>query len=217
MSLKEATKLFETYGQISDLELLKEAPIKQIVCKGDAFGTGDLKEEASLYGRRTESCLLALAEWKKQLLDDIALREQLEADRRQGEEELSQNRTLLGEQEKELEPHFATIVAALVEKLTGAVCKSKKDVIVHLIDNALRNLEKSKRIVLRVSKADIAMVSSKRGAFLKELKEGTELEITEDNSLSANQCIIETDNKIVDCSLDAQLDSLREQIKMIAM
>ncbi len=142
-----------------------------------------------------------------------ALREQEEALK----QEYNQKLLELKEQEKELEPHFATIVAALVEKLTGAVCKSKKDVIVHLIDNALRNLEKSKRIVLRVSKADIAMVSSKRGAFLKELKEGTELEITEDNSLSANQCIIETDNKIVDCSLDAQLDSLREQIKMIAM
>lgn len=142
-----------------------------------------------------------------------ALREQEEALRQE------YNEKLLGlrEQEKELEPHFASIVAALVEKLTGAVCKSKKDVIVHLIDSALHNLEKSKKIVLRVSKADIAIVSSKRSAFIKELKEGTELEITEDNSLSANQCIIETDNKIVDCSLDAQLDSLREQIRMIAM
>lgn len=123
----------------------------------------------------------------------------------------------LRQQEKELEPHFATIVAALVEKLTGAVCKGKKDVIVHLIDNALHNLEKSKRIVIRVSKEDIAMVSSKRSYFAKELKENTELDITEDTSLSANQCIIETDNKIVDCSLDAQLDNLRDQIKMLAM
>lgn len=123
----------------------------------------------------------------------------------------------LRQQEKELEPHFATIVAALVEKLTGAVCKGKKDVIVHLIDNALHNLEKSKRIVIRVSKEDIAMVSSKRSYFAKELKEDTELDITEDTSLSANQCIIETDNKIVDCSLDAQLDNLRDQIRMLSM
>ena len=87
----------------------------------------------------------------------------------------------------------------------------------HLIDNALHNLEKSKRIVIRVSKEDIAMVSSKRSYFAKELKEDTELDITEDTSLSANQCIIETDNKIVDCSLDAQLDNLRDQIRMLSM
>jgi len=135
-----------------------------------------------------------------------------EEGRTQGIEE-GQNYAMqaLREQEEALRQEYN------VEKLTGAVCKSKKDVIVHLIDSALHNLEKSKKIVLRVSKADIAIVSSKRSAFIKELKEGTELEITEDNSLSANQCIIETDNKIVDCSLDAQLDSLREQIKMIAM
>ena len=141
------------------------------------------------------------------------LKEQEDALRQEYEQKLME----LRKQEKELEPHFASIVAALVEKLTGAVCKNKKDVIVHLIDNALHNMEKSKRIVLRVSREDIAMVSSRRAYFAKELKEGTELEITEDASLSANQCIIETDNKIVDCSLDAQLDNLREQIRMLAM
>lgn len=124
---------------------------------------------------------------------------------------------MLEEQERELEPRFASIIAGLVEKLTGVICENKKDVIVHLIDKALKNLERTSRIVLRVSKDDIAIVSSKRGMLMKDIKEGTEFEIIEDTGLIANQCIIETDNKIVDCSLDAQLDNLREQIKMIAM
>lgn len=123
---------------------------------------------------------------------------------------------LLEEQEKELEPHFASIIAGLVEKLTGVICENKKDVIVHLINKALKNLEKTSRIVLRVSKEDIAVVSSKRGEIMKYIREGTEFEIVEDAGLMLNQCIIETDNRIIDCSLDAQLDSLREHIKMLA-
>lgn len=123
---------------------------------------------------------------------------------------------LLEEQEKELEPHFASIIAGLVEKLTGVICENKKDVIVHLINKALKNLEKTSRIVLRVSKEDIAVVSSKRGEIMKYIREGTEFEIVEDAGLMLNQCIIETDNRIIDCSLDAQLDNLREHIKMLA-
>ena len=123
----------------------------------------------------------------------------------------------LKEQEENLEPHFAEIVAGLVQKITGVLCEDKKDVITYLIDNALNNLESTKKIVLRVSKDDIAAVSAKRNDFVKGVKAGTEFEIMEDNSLSANQCIIETDNKIIDCSLDAQLDSLCGQIRMLAL
>ena len=71
--------------------------------------------------------------------------------------------------------------------------------------------------MLRVSKDDITEVSAKRNDFVKAVKADTEFEIMEDNSLSANQCIIETDNKIIDCSLDAQLDSLCDQIRMLAL
>lgn len=38
---------------------------------------------------------------------------------------------------KSLEPKYADIVAGLVEKITGVVCRDKKDIIVYLIDNAL--------------------------------------------------------------------------------
>lgn len=203
---EERQKISEETSAKSE-ELLNEARVQAdaIIAEANARAE-DIKKEA--YEEGKAQGIAEGQDYARQLL-----KEQEEALNQEYNNKLNR----LHQQEKELEPHFATIVAALVEKLTGAVCKGKKDVIVHLIDNALHNLEKSKRIVVRVSKDDIAMVSSKRSYFTKELKEDTELDITEDTSLSANQCIIETDNKIVDCSLDAQLDNLREQIKMLAM
>ena len=41
---------------------------------------------------------------------------------------------------KSLEPKYADIVAGLVEKITGVVCRDKKDIIVYLIDNALNGI-----------------------------------------------------------------------------
>lgn len=59
---------------------------------------------------------------------------------------------------KSLEPKYADIVAGLVEKITGVVCRDKKDIIVYLIDNALhgnlQGAEKTKNITLHISKAD---------------------------------------------------------------
>ena len=39
----------------------------------------------------------------------------------------------------------------------------------------------------------------------------------EDESLQAAQCIIETDSKMIDCSLDVQLKNVQEQIKMLSI
>lgn len=123
----------------------------------------------------------------------------------------------LREQERQMEPFFAGLVADLVEKITGAACKEKKDVILHLIKNAVQNLEKPKQVTLRVSKEDMAMVSMHKADLKSVLGDMEEFDVMEDSSLGANQCIIETENKIIDCSLDAQLKNLQEQLRALAM
>lgn len=121
----------------------------------------------------------------------------------------------LDEQERNLEPYFAELVVSLVKKLTGVICEDKKDIILYLIGNAIKNLEKTGRISIRVSKEDMGRVSAKRATLKMIAKEVEEFEISEDSSLAQNQCMIETDNKIIDCSLDAQLQNLEEHMKLL--
>ena len=142
---------------------------------------------------------------------------EIEEQKRQLQEEFDYRIQQLEDAERNLEPKFAEIVAGLVEKITGVVCKDKKDVIIYLIDNALHGIERAKQITVRVNKNDMGVVTENRGKFLKAMKSDIEFEIVEDVSLEQNQCIIETENKIIDCSLDAQLDNLKEQLKMLSM
>ena len=122
---------------------------------------------------------------------------------------------------KSLEPKYADIVAGLVEKITGVVCRDKKDIIVYLIDNALhgnlQGAEKTKNITLHISKADMGIVSAKKDDLVKGLNKDIEVDIIEDTSLEHNQCVIDFDTKVIDCSLDTQLKSLRDSLRMIAM
>lgn len=119
--------------------------------------------------------------------------------------------------QESIEPRFADIMIALIGKITGVLCEDKKDIIVYLIDNAVNNLEKTKSINLRVSKADMPVVSANKALFMTKAAPGVELDIIEDSSLEQNQCIIETDNKIIDCGLDTQISNLCEQIKMLSI
>lgn len=157
---------------------------------------------------------------------DEGTRAGLEQGRRQAEQELAVHREELeeeynnryqelDEQAKALEPAFADIVTSLVRKLTGVVCEDKRDVVIYLIDNALHGLGRAKQIILHVSREDMPRISANRAAFREIAANAQEFDVMEDESLSENQCIIETENRIIDCSLDAQLENLKEHIKLL--
>lgn len=143
--------------------------------------------------------------------------QELQQQKSQFQQEMEQKRRELEEQALALEPQFADIVAALVEKITGVLCQDKKEIIVYLIHQALNQLEKTKQITLRVSKEDMILVSSHKGEFKNCVSPDVEFDVVEDESLGASQCIIETDNKIIDCSLDVQLKNVQDQIKMLTI
>nr|WP_330420663.1 flagellar motor switch protein FliG [Roseburia sp. AM59-24XD] len=141
-------------------------------------------------------------------LQEEALRQQ---------EQFEQQQQKLKEQEEALEPKYAELMGALIEKITGVLCEDKKDVIVYLIHQALNQLEKTKSVTLRVSKPDMLTVSAQKEQLRSCVSGEVDFDITEDDSLQENQCIIETDQRIIDCSLDVQLQNLKDQIRMLTI
>ena len=144
-------------------------------------------------------------------------RAELEQEKQSFQEEIERRQKEMQEQELALEPQFAEIMAALIEKITGVLCQDKKDIIIYLIHQAMNQLEKTKQITLRVSKEDMILVSSHKEELKANVSPDVEFEVIEDESLQAAQCIIETDSKMIDCSLDVQLKNVQEQIKMLTI
>ena len=115
----------------------------------------------------------------------------------------------------ELEPRMTEIISSLVEKITGVVVGDKEEVILHLVDKALKNLDKSSEYTIRVSKSNFEFLSSKKSILLGAIGREVSLYITEDASLKKNQCLIETDLHIINCSLDVQLSNLITELKLL--
>ena len=113
-----------------------------------------------------------------------------------------------------LEPDIVELVSELIHNLTGVLIEERKDIILHMIQHSLLGLEHSNNYILRVSKDDFEFVNSKKQDLINELQCG-KVEIIVDPMLKSNQCTIETDSRIIDCSLDVQLKNLTSDLRLL--
>jgi flagellar assembly protein FliH len=145
--------------------------------------------------------------------------EECEKKKAQLEEQISQNEIFLKEREEQLvldsSNKMVELLCQLIPKLVGVSVEKERDVLLHLINQAMRNIDDSNHFVIRVSGQDYADLSSRKEEIYGALNPGVNLEIFEDAKLSSLQCQIETDNGLVDVSLDAQLDNLIKSLKLL--
>jgi flagellar assembly protein FliH len=159
----------------------------------------------------------AIAAAQKKGYDEGQLQLKREAQKLKTEYE-EKNRELQKEYEdmtKALEPQMADIIASLVEKITGIFVEDKEEVILYLVEKAIKSMDKSSEYTIRVSKEDYDTVSSKKDLLIGAIGRDVPVYITEDAALVKNQCLIETDVRVINCSLDVQLGNLISDLKLI--
>ena len=139
-----------------------------------------------------------------------ALEANLKEQAREWEEEYNQKIS-------EAEPKFVAIMLSLIEKITGVVVENKKDIILHLVHNAMRQIRKSEKYVIHCSSEDYSLLESEKERLCSAVGTTGEVEILEESWFVKNQCIIEADSSIIDCSLDVQMKNLIENLKLLSI
>jgi flagellar assembly protein FliH len=183
----------------------------------------DAKKEAGqiLDAARKEAEIIkneAYSEGSKKGYGDGLLQTQKELNKLKAEYD-EKARHLKNEYEKmadSLEPQMVDIIAALLEKLTGIVIEDKEEVILYLVDKTLKNMDKCNEYTLKVSKEDFEYITMRKNQLLGAIGRDVPLYIVEDINLKKNQCLIETELKVINCSLDVQLSNLIMDLKLIA-
>ncbi len=159
----------------------------------------------------------ALASAKKKGYEEGQLQSRKEVQKRLEELE-QQRRSQQKEYEAlvaELEPQMAGIMAELIEKITGILVEDQQGVILYLVERAFLNMDKADAYTIRVNREDYEFLVSKKDYLIGLSGREMNLYITEDGSLVKNQCRIETELKVIDCSLDVQLTNLITNIKLL--
>lgn len=104
----------------------------------------------------------------------------------------------------------------MIAKLTGILVDDYRPVMLHMINRALANEESGKNIVIKVPSESYIYVSDNRDRIIGAANPSINMDIYEDTKLTGRQCIIETDNGIIDLSMEIQVNNLITAIKLLS-
>lgn len=113
-----------------------------------------------------------------------------------------------------IEGQVTELIISLITKITGILIEDKTDIILYLVEKALTEDDRPDNYTIRVSREDFDILSSKK-EYIEGIT-GREIQIALEGQLGKNQCLIETENRVINCSLDVQLNNLIKDIKLLS-
>ena len=117
----------------------------------------------------------------------------------------------------ELEPRFVDVITSVYEHIFQVELGENRGILEHLISNTMHRLEGGGNFLIHVSKEDYSDVTMQKQQILAGTASGIgTVEIVEDMTLGKNECLIETDSGIFDCSLGTQLAGLKQKLMLLS-
>lgn len=138
---------------------------------------------------------------------------QLEAEFDNKRKELEQEYNNLKES---IEPELVKVITDVFRKVTGVVAEDNQEIILHLINDVMHNADGSRDYVIKVSPDDYKFLVNNQGKIYCAMSREVNIDIVEDATLERNQCMIETNTGIFNCSLDIELNNLIKNIKLLS-
>lgn len=116
---------------------------------------------------------------------------------------------------KETETKMVEILCEMISNVTGILLDDYQSVLFYMVNHAMEDMDDSKNFVIKVSSEDYKDIASQKENIYGAQNPNISIEIFEDTKLEPLQCLIETDNGIVDLSLDVQLKNLKTALKLM--
>lgn len=115
-----------------------------------------------------------------------------------------------------IEPELVETITEVFRKITYTVAEDNKEIIIGLINGVMKNSDISNEFVIRVSPDDYRFLVNNQGKIYCAVSKEVNMDIVEDATMKKNQCIIESDTGVYDCSLDIELNNLIRDIKLLS-
>jgi flagellar assembly protein FliH len=120
------------------------------------------------------------------------------------------------ERKQQLEPELVEVLTEVFRQVTLTVAQDNQDIILHLINGVMKNSETSRDFVIKASPDDYKFLVNNQGKIYCAMSKEVHIDIVEDLSLKRNECIIEADTGVFNCSLDIELNNLIKNIKLLS-
>lgn len=115
-----------------------------------------------------------------------------------------------------METELVDVILEVFNKVFHIQFDNKKHILMHLINNTILNIEGERKFRIKVADNNVLFLENHREDILERVGHGIELEFIADSSMNGNDCLIETDSGVFDCSLGMQLESLIKDIRSLS-
>ncbi len=201
--------LEEIQAQIDEQIKMAEEQAAQIVADAEA-SVEEIKNQAMEEGRAAgyeEGIKQAAEEIEKMKADAQA---EIEAEKEKQQSDFQQ---LVAS----IEPDMVDTLTQIYEHVFNVELRDNKDIILHLIRTTLGKVENGTDIILHISSDDYDLVSDEKSNLIEAMAApNSTLEIIEDPTLKENECIIESEGGVFDCSLGVELSELSRKLKLLS-
>lgn len=117
----------------------------------------------------------------------------------------------------ELEPEMVDVLTQIYEHVFNVDLRDDKGIILHLLKNTLSRIEPGNDLIVHISSDDYDEVLDEKASLEASITSpSTTMEIIEDPLLKENECMIESDSGIFDCSLGVELSELSRKLKLLS-
>ena len=117
---------------------------------------------------------------------------------------------------EEMEPELVDVILKIFADITKSVAMDKRDMILTLVNNVMSGGEPSRSFVIRASVEDAIFLRENKDKIIGSSRNDIHIEIVSDPSMKRNECLIDTDTGVYDCSLDIQLENLINDIRILS-
>ncbi|WP_029321731.1 FliH/SctL family protein [Butyrivibrio sp. AE3004] len=116
-----------------------------------------------------------------------------------------------------IEPDMVDTLTQIYEHVFNVDLRENKEIILHLIRTTLGKVDSGTDIILHISSDDYDLVTDEKPNLEEAMASpNSTLEIIEDPLLKENECIIESEGGVFDCSLGVELSELTRKLKLLA-
>lgn len=118
---------------------------------------------------------------------------------------------------QELEPELVKQLTGIYEHIFHMELGEYQNLVMQLLEGCMQRIETSSSYIIHVSPDDYPFVSMQKKLLIEGLgNRNAMLEVVEDVTMRKNECMIEADDGIYDCSLDIQLTALRRELLVLS-
>ena len=104
-----------------------------------------------------------------------------------------------------MEAELVDVILEVFNKVFHIQFDSKKHILMHLINNAILNIEGDRNFRIKVADSNVLFLENHRDDILERVGHGIDLEFIADSTMDGNECLIETDSGVLTVALKHSL------------